>query len=176
MQTGHDRQDRIHFGHVGEVQMALDRLCWLALVACGIHIIEEYLLDWCGWVRSLTGISISRGVFLAMNGMAMGLGVACASVADRVPGVGLAIPALMLINATFFHVGAFLWTRGSFSPGLITAVTLFYPMGIWCFKSAYHAGILTIGRLLGSIALAVLVMAMPLVLLRGRKLSRSGHH
>ena len=146
--------------------MALERLCWLAIVACGIHVVEEYLLDWRGWVRSLSGVYVSSGFFFAMNALAMVVGAACAAVANRLPMLALAIPALMLINATFFHVGAFLWTRGRFSPGLITAITLFYPMGIWCFKSAHDAGILTASRLFGSFALGALFMATPLFLWR----------
>ena len=149
--------------------MTLERLCWLAIVACGIHIVEEYLLDWRGWVRSLSGIYVSSGLFLTMNALLIVFGMACAAVANRLPAIALAIPALMLINATFFHIGAFLWTRGRFSPGLITAVTLFYPMGIWCFKSAYDAGELTVGTLLESFMLGALVMATPLLLLWPRK-------
>jgi Protein of unknown function with HXXEE motif len=155
--------------------MGLERLCWLALVACVLHIIEEYLLDWRSWVRSVSGIDISNGLFLTMNALLVLLGVGFAGVANRLPTLGLAIPALMLINATFFHVGAFLWTRGRFSPGLITSITLFYPMGIWCFKSAYDAGILTASRLVGSFALGVVFMAMPLLMLRaGALVGRGG--
>ncbi len=152
--------------------MALQLLCWLAIVACGLHIVEEYLLDWPGWVQSLSGISVSRGFFLAANGIALAIGAACAAVANRLPMLGLAIPALMLINATFFHVGAFLWTRGKFSPGLITAITLFYPLGIWCFKSAHDAGVLTAATLIGSFAIGAAFMATPMLLFRAGSLRR----
>ena len=153
--------------------MALQPLCWLAIVACGIHIVEEYLLDWPGWVASISGVSISTGFFLGMNGLVMLLGIACATVANTLPGVGLAIPALMLINATFFHVGAVLWTRGRFSPGLITAVTLFYPIGILCFKSAYDARLLTVANLIVAFALGGTVMIAPLTLLAAGRLKRA---
>lgn len=152
--------------------MALERLYWLAIAACGLHIVEEYLLDWRGWVRSVTGIDLSEMFFLVSNGFAMLLGVVFAAVAPKQPVLGLAIPALMLINATFFHVGSFLWTRGKFSPGLITAVTLFYPIGIWCFKSAYDGGILTAPRVVGSFAIAALFMAAPMAGLRASGLRR----
>ena len=133
--------------------MALGHLCWLATAAYGIHIAEEYLLGWRDWVRSISGVYVSRGLFFAMNALTIVLGVVCAEMAGRLPVVGLAFPALMLINATFFHLGAFVWTRGRFSPGLISAILLFYPMGIWCFKSAYDAGELTVVRLAWSFAL-----------------------
>lgn len=146
--------------------MSLGHLCWLATAAYGIHIAEEYLLGWRDWVRSISAVYVSRGFFFAMNALALAVGMACAALADRLPMVALAFPALMLINATFFHVGAFVWTRGRFSPGLITATSLFYPMGIWCFKSAYDAGELTVARLAGSFVLGAIFMAVPLLMFK----------
>jgi hypothetical protein len=153
--------------------MTLAQLCWLATAAYGLHIAEEYVLNWRDWARSVSGVAVTRGFFFGMNALVIVLGMISAAVADRLPTVALAFPALMLINATFFHVGAFLWTRGRFSPGLITAVLLFYPLGIWCFKSAKDAGLLTGARLVGSLGLGAMLMATPIVLLRARAMARS---
>lgn len=146
--------------------MDLEHWCWLALVACASHIGEEFALDWCGWVRSLTGIEVSWRVFWTMNGLLLALGMVCASVASRWPVVGLAIPALMLVNATVFHVGAWIWTRGRFSPGLITALVLFYPIAIGCYRSAGQAGVLTGSVLAESFLLGAIPMALPFPILR----------
>ena len=148
--------------------MALDRLLWLATAAYGIHIAEEYALNWRDWARSLSGVEVEWDFFFLTNALVIVIGVVCAEVARTFPVIALAFPALMLINATFFHVGAFFWTRGRFSPGLITAVLFFYPMGIWCFKAANDAGWMTPARWFGSFALGALLMATPILLLKAR--------
>ncbi len=148
--------------------MALDQLCWLATAAYGIHIAEEYALNWRDWARSLSKVQVEWDFFLLTNALVILLGVVCAEVADRLPMIALALPALMLINATVFHVGTFLWKRGRFSPGLVTAVLLFYPLGVLCFKSASDAGVLTPARWFGSFALGTLLMATPLLLLKAK--------
>jgi hypothetical protein len=156
--------------------MTLEQLCWLATAAYGLHIAEEYLLNWRGWARSISGVDVKGSIFFVMNALVILLGIVCAELAGRLPTLALAFPALMLINATFFHAGAFLWTRGQFSPGLITAVLLFYPIGIWCFKSARDAGVLTAASFVGAFVLGAIFMVTPIVLLRtGEKaLSRKG--
>jgi len=148
--------------------MALDQWCWLATGAYGMHIAEEYALNWRDWARSLSKVQVEWDFFLLTNALVIVLGVVCAEVANSLPMIALSFPALMLINATVFHVGAFVWTRGRFSPGLITAVILFYPLGIWCFKSASDAGVLTPVRCLGSFALAMVFMATPILLLKAK--------
>src|SRR6185437_7208914 len=81
------------------------------------------------------------------NALVIVLGIVAANLARHHPGIALAFPALMLINATFFHVLPFARTAGRFSPGLITAIVLFYPIGIACYWRASHGGALRIGRL-----------------------------
>jgi hypothetical protein len=90
--------------------------------------------------------------------------------ANTLPVFALAFPALMLINATFFHVAGFIWKRGRFSPGLITAVLLFYPIGIWCYKAADDAGVLNRANLIGSLLFGSLMMATPILLMKARTL------
>jgi hypothetical protein len=80
--------------------------------------------------------------------------------------LALAFPAVMLINATFFHLGPFLVTRGRFSPGLITALVLFYPIGIACFRKAAQDGHLDSGAFAGAMILGALLMAAPVVMLK----------
>ena len=148
--------------------MALEQVLWIAIVAYGAHIMEETALDWRGWARSVSHVDVELGVFYTGNALIILLGIVCAEVARTMPMIALAYPALMIINATFFHVGTFLWTRGRFSPGLISAVVLFYPIGIWCYKSAADAGVLTRENLVGSLLLGALIMATPIALLKAR--------
>jgi hypothetical protein len=72
----------------------------------------------------------------------------------------------MLINATFFHVLPVIVTRDRFSPGLFTAVALFYPVGVLCLARAAWEGALNAGALALSFLLGALIMASPIILLR----------
>ena len=74
----------------------------------------------------------------------------------------------MLINASFFHVLPFLATKGRFSPGLGTAVLLFYPVALWCFYGAYLDGVLSLFRLTAAFILGAALMASPIVMLKLR--------
>jgi len=139
---------------------------WLAIAACALHVLEEFFLDWRGWVKSITGIDVSLVAFWTMNSLAIALGAAFAAVASFSPAVGLAIPAVMLINATIFHVGAWIWKRGRFSPGMITAILLFYPIALCCYRSAYEAGVVTGSSLAYSFFLAAVATATPMRVLR----------
>jgi hypothetical protein len=112
----------------------------------------------------------SGPTFTFVNALVIVLGIIAANLAGHCPGIALAFPALMLINATFFHVLPFARTGGRFSPGLITAVVLFYPIGIACYWRASHGGTPRTRALIGSLVLGALLMAMPIVLLKIKNL------
>jgi hypothetical protein len=77
-------------------------------------------------------------------------------------------PALALVNAVVFHIGPTLLQR-RFSPGLITAVLLFLPIGIWSYYAAYLDRVLTLGVGVVSALGGAVLMAYPLVLLQIKK-------
>jgi hypothetical protein len=62
--------------------------------------------------------------------------IVAAMIAPEYPAVALGFPALMLINGTFMHMLPFVLKRGRFSPGLITSVTMFLPLGICTMMAA----------------------------------------
>jgi Protein of unknown function with HXXEE motif len=144
--------------------MELSDLLWLATACYGIHILEEYQLNWRDWARSTLNLPVEWSDFYVVNALVIVLGIVAANLADW-PVLALAFPALMLINATFFHVLPVIRMDGRFSPGLFTAVLLFYPVGIACYWRAGADGMLTAGSLIGSLVLGALLMASPIVLL-----------
>ena len=135
-----------------------------------LTILEEYQLNWRDWARGVPGLPAEWNGFYVVNALVVVLGIVGANLARHHPGIALAFPALMLINATFFHVLPFALTRGRFSPGLITAVVLFYPIGVACYWRASHGGTLRTRALVGSLVLGALLMAAPVVLLKIKNL------
>lgn len=99
-------------------KLTLTGLLWLATACYGVHILEEYQLDWRNWARSALKLPVEWTDFYVVNALVVILGIVAANLAAW-PAIALAFPALMLINATFFHVLPFACAAGSrpdFSP------------------------------------------------------------
>lgn len=143
-------------------------ILWIATVAYALHVMEEYMFDWKGWAIHVIKLPVNWIHFAIVNGIVIILGISCSSVAWSLPGYALCLPALMLINSTFFHVLPFLATRGRFSPGLGTAVLLFYPISVWAYYGAYLDGVLSPATLMFSFVIGAVLMASPIVMLKLR--------
>jgi len=146
--------------------MSLVDLMWLATASYGLHILEEYQLNWRDWARTVVALPVEWSDFYVVNALVIVLGIVAANLAAPWPGIALAFPALMLINATFFHVLPMLRAHGRFSPGLFTAIVLFYPIGVACYWRAAADGALGASALIGSLLIGVVLMASPVVLLK----------
>jgi len=145
---------------------SLTELSRPALAAYGIHILEEFTFDWRNWARNVLRLPVTWEQFYVTNALVIVLGVVAAELAATVPVLALGFPALMLISATFFHVLPFVTARGRFSPGLITALALFYPIGTACYWRAAADGQLGAGTLAGALLLGAAPMATPVVTLK----------
>ncbi len=145
--------------------MSHEHLLWVAVAAYGIHVLEEYELNWRDWARAILHLPVEWGTFYVVNALVGLLGVCCASVGWREPWFALGLPALMLINATLFHVAPVLATR-VYSPGIATAIVLFYPVAGWVYYGAWADGVLTVGAVVLSGLFGAALMASPIVLLR----------
>jgi hypothetical protein len=143
-------------------------ILWIATMAYALHIVEEYTFDWKNWAINVIKLPVTWVHFAVVNGVVIVLGISCSSVAWSLPAYALSLPALMLINATFFHVLPFLTTKGRFSPGLGTAILLFYPISIWAYYGAYQDGVLSTSTLILSFIIGALLMASPIVMLKLR--------
>jgi hypothetical protein len=135
---------------------------WLCTGAYGIHVLEEFVFDWRNWARNVLHLPVSWNDFYITNMLVIVLGVVAAEIVPVWPVVGLAYPALMLINAVFFHIAPFVFSKGRFSPGLITAVLLFLPLGIAALRTAALDGL----AILTAFAIGAAAMATPIVFLK----------
>ncbi|WP_029348951.1 HXXEE domain-containing protein [Bosea sp. 117] len=150
--------------------MGLTEWAWIALIAYAVHIMEEYMFDWRDWARAVIRLPVEWGDFYVTNSVVVVFGIAQGALAPTVPLVPLTFAALMIINATFFHVLPMIVTRGRWSPGVFTAAVLFYPVGIEVFRAASAEGTLTTGTLIGAFVIGALLMAYPIVMLHLRGL------
>jgi len=138
---------------------------WVATAAYGLHALEEFMLDWKDWANNVLKLPVDWPIFYVVNALVVVLGIIASAIGWRLPALSLAFPALMLINAVFFHILPFIVTK-KFSPGLISAVVLFLPIGSWLFYGADKDGVLTTTIAIIAVALGAGLMAYPIILLK----------
>ena len=143
--------------------MSHEYVLWIATVAYALHMIEETVYDWHGWVRRVLKLQAEWHEFYMVNAFVIVLGVSCAMIGWRRPEVSLSFPAFMLVNAVLFHIVPTAITR-IFSPGLFTAVVLFIPVAAWTYYGAWEDGTLTAFGCVVSGILGFLMMMFPIVL------------
>lgn len=137
---------------------------WLALAAYALHIMEEFFYDWRNWAQRTLRLPVDWTGFYLTNTVVLFLGVASAGIGWDDPLLALAYPGLMLINGVFFHVVPTLLTK-RFSPGLLTACGLFFPIGYFAFQQAIDRNV-PVGTMMLAIGIGALIMAFPIVLLK----------
>jgi hypothetical protein len=138
---------------------------WVATAAYGLHALEEFMLDWKTWANKVLKLPVDWPIFYVVNALVVVLGIIASEIGWRLPALSLAFPALMLINAVFFHILPFVVTK-KFSPGLISAVFLFLPLGTWLFYGADKDGILSTMTVIGAFTIGAGLMAYPIILLK----------
>jgi hypothetical protein len=149
--------------------MKPDYIFWLALAAYALHILEEYTYDWKTWAQKILKLEVSWDNFYVTNVIALFFGIACAEVGWSHPTFSLIFPALMIINALFFHIMPYVRSKRKFSPGLFTAIFLFLPIGFASFNNAVHLGVTPRSMVLAGLG-GALLMAYPIFLLKTKDL------
>ncbi len=145
--------------------MSLQTLAWLAMLAYAIHILEEFMLDWRNWARAVVKLPVEWDDFYVTNAAVVALGIGQAMLAPTLPLIPLIFAALMLINAVFFHIMPMILTKGRYSPGVATAVVLFFPAGIAVWHRAWLDGTLDATTAVLAIGGGAALMAYPVVML-----------
>lgn len=133
----------------------LQILLWLCVAAYGAHVLEEFVFDWRSWSQQVLNLPTRWEDFYITNCLVVVVGIVSVEISPEYPAVSLGFPALMLINATFMHVYPFLRKKARFSPGLITAVCLFWPLGACTMMAApLSARVLVVAFVVGAALLA----------------------
>jgi hypothetical protein len=144
----------------------LQILLWLCAAAYGAHVLEEFVFDWRSWSQQVLHLPTRWEDFYVTNCLVIVVAIVAAMIAPEYPAVALGFPALMLINGVCMHIFPFILKRGRFSPGLITSVTMFLPLGICTMMAAEpNARVLVTAFAVGATLLA---MPISFIVLRGK--------
>ena len=140
-------------------------LLWIMLFSYALHILEEYVLNWRDWAIKQMHFEVDWPVFYVTNAIVVVGGICTAIIGWKLPAFSLAFPALALVNAVFLHIVPTIAQR-HFSPGLLTGILLFLPIGFACYWGAAADGVLDEATLTISAIGGVVLMAYPIILLK----------
>lgn len=146
---------------------SLTTLAWLCMSAYALHVLEEFQMGWRDWARRVLKLPVEWSDFYVTNAVVIAIGIAQAQLAAVLPVIALVFASLMLINAVFFHILPTIRTR-IYSPGTVTALVLFLPLGVATFRAAVRNGDADIRTCLIALGGGVVLMAYPVVMLKIR--------
>jgi hypothetical protein len=104
-------------------------LVWLLPLAFALHILEEWFGGFPEWIALALGSPLPRNAFIAINTVALTLVILAMRAATQRESHGwmaIAVSTILLTNG-LVHLLASLVT-GTYSPGLITGVVLYFPL------------------------------------------------
>jgi hypothetical protein len=113
--------------------MSRDRWAWLFPVTYVLHITEEYFGGFPRWLAAVSGARLSDRDFLAINATALIVMTVAVTVRDVVRWPLVALATIVTVNA-ILHLGGSIVTA-SYSPGVITATTLWLPLGLFALRT-----------------------------------------
>lgn len=159
---------RIHGSSQGRL---FEDWIWLFPITYLIHAMEEY---WCGegfyrWAARIIGWGMTPAQFIAVNSVAWLLMVGSILVFRKTPSVRwltISFATVVLVNG-FSHLTGTIWTR-TYSPGVVSGVLLWIPLGATTFYRARDGGVTRRSFISGVLVGALIHGALFLVLLSFR--------
>jgi hypothetical protein len=135
---------------------------WILTGAYALHIIEEYRGGWLDWAQKLSGLHMRKSEFIIANSFVILLGSTCAIIGDAHPLLSLTFAGLAIVNALTAHIGTTILKR-VWSPGLITSIALFIPLGIWAYCDSYAKSLIDARGILITLIVGFLIMCVPVL-------------
>ncbi|HMK60143.1 MAG TPA: HXXEE domain-containing protein [Dissulfurispiraceae bacterium] len=132
----------------------------IAVPAAMIHVAEEYKYGWVSWSNAfISGITIKQ--FIVINAMFVILCIIAAISSRGFIAFSSSIFSLFLINS-LVHIAPAIKQK-QYSPGLLSAVFLFIPIGVVGYTSLLAHDLLSLKSFMFSILLGLLWMSIPFV-------------
>jgi hypothetical protein len=129
---------------------------WFVVMVLGLHFLEEFALDIRTWLQGVFQVPVTWEQCHLVNAAVTLMAIGGSVIGWRKPELSLIMPAIVIVNAFFFHLAfSIIWR--SYSPGTLSALLLFVPAGLWCFIGAHRDGVLTRRAIYVSVAAAVFV-------------------
>ncbi|HEY0005994.1 MAG TPA: HXXEE domain-containing protein [Pyrinomonadaceae bacterium] len=132
---------------------------WLFPATYLVHIAEEYLGDFPGWVSSFGYARITPSDFLQLNALAwllMVLGIILALITPHMRWVIISFGTIVFLNGLAHSLASI--ATASYSPGLISGLLLWIPLGAWTLRRARRSA--TRRSLLAGIVAGFLIHAV----------------
>jgi hypothetical protein len=152
-------------------------LFWAPLTAATLHIVEEFawpggFLAWYRLYRPGIANSLTARYAVVVNGILLlaCLGAGLLGSSPRGVALWLTVVALLLSNVGF-HVLASIRTR-AYCPGLVTAVLLYLPLGLFGYWYFLRAGLSSIATAVTALLLGASYPVMSLLNHRRREVDR----
>lgn len=145
------------------LKLSFRRLVWAIPAAYAVHICEEYFAGFPDWVVQFLSGAMTRPFFLAANAVLMAVLLALTVQVGR-GRTGLPVFALLALSSAqmgwnfVFHL-ATTALYGRYSPGLVSAAALYYPLSLLIWRAAWRE------RLVGRAAFFATVAVGPALLL-----------
>ena len=114
-------------------------LVWLFVAAYAVHLLEEFFGGFPGWLALVAGRPLPVRDFLIINAIGFGAMSAAARLSTTRESLGwlaIAIATVAAVNGLLHLFGSLL--TGTYSPGLITGVVLYLPLGQLALLRAWH--------------------------------------
>lgn len=142
--------------------MRFERFLWAMPAAYALHIWEEYGTGFPGWMNQHMHASMTNPAFLLNNALFMVILLSLSTWAS------LSTSRLSAFLFLSWASGNLFWNfifhlattviADSYSPGLVTASLLYYPISIWVGVLAVRSGRLSIPRVVGAFAIGAGIM------------------
>lgn len=141
---------------------------WVGVIAAALHVMEEHAEGWTAWANETLGprfgVTFTETNFFLTNTALIFIALAGAAIGWWAPAVSLAVPALFVINAVFFHMVPSARDE-RLTPGTLSAVFIYLPVAAWMFWAAGTDGHLGFGTVVLAFLIGAAIMAYPLVVL-----------
>ena len=146
-------------------------ITWIAVFAAIIHILEEYYCGWINWAKSFVP-TVKKSHFIVVNFLFVCTCVLAAIL--QILELKISIFSLLIINA-FVHLVPTIVKR-KYSPGLVSAMLLYIPIGIFGYIATFKENIASNVQIIVGTLLGFIIMAIPFLFqsLYGRMMNKSG--